>query len=435
MSARQSEFKPVEESFQVAQAAFEKVRTDFENSQRVAGEAKQQADTATTALAAAKDILAKVTNENTEIQKQVNAMAKGVPMLKESADKAGAAASQFPDDASLADAAKTLQGSAADKQAQLDEMRKTATQKAAALQQAQQNMATAQKNAAEATQQLAVANQQQQRLMPLVKPAEEKANATKQAYDKVSAELTSAQQLVSRWQDEITFSKRLSDLTAQRKSVMEKLGVQETKHAELEATANAASAELAEANAELTGTKSELESNKQKYQAAIGEVAKAKQAQVAAMQMTAQLTAKVTQLQQLLAKLNETAGKANEAAELAKDDQQVAAAVGGWKALIDAKSKSLVAATEDVKLKTKAQQDAVENVAAKEKLAAASLVAQQTSEKKVAELAARIPQLQQTMTAAMKTAEDAANALAAVQQQLDELRKTIAIAQGLEPAA
>ena len=46
------------------------------------------------------------------------------------------------------------------------------------------------------------------------------------------------------------------------------------------------------------------------------------------------------------------AAKANEAAELAKDDPQVAAAVGGWKTVLDAKSKSLVTATDRTALTT-----------------------------------------------------------------------------------
>ena len=109
-----------------------------------------------------------------------------------------------------------MQGSAVGKQSQMDALQKTAAEKASELQQAQQAMETAQKAATETANALTAAQQAEQKWMPLVKPAEEKAAASKQAFDKVSAELSSAQQLVSRWTDEIAFSKQFAELTAQR---------------------------------------------------------------------------------------------------------------------------------------------------------------------------------------------------------------------------
>ncbi len=435
VSAKQNEFKPIEAAHTAAQAALVKAKTDFQNAQRVAAEAKQKADAATAALAPAKETLTKVTNEHTVLQQQLAQMSKGVPMLKESAEKAAAAAAQFPGDGKLAETAKSLEASATGKQSELDQLQKTAAEKSAALAEAQQAMQTAQKVATETAATLTAAQQEQQKLMPLVKPAEEKANAAKQAFDKVSAELTAAQQLVSRWTDEIAFSKRLAELTSQRLAIAASLLEVESKQAEVDTTASEANAALAKANSDLAAAQNAFAANKTAYQTALAEVTKAQQAQATATQSKTQSAANVTNLQQLLAKLKETAAKAVEAGALAKDDQQVAAAIAAWNTLVDTKSKILVTASEDLTAKTAAEQAAVQNVAAKEKAAADALAIQAAAEKKVAELTAAVAPLQAAANQAKQAADAAANSVAEVEQKLGEVRKTIAIAQGLEPAA
>ena len=435
VAAKQNEFKPIDEKYKVAQAAFTKAKSDFDNAQKAAGDAKQKADAAAAALTGAKQVLTKLTAEHNALQTQVAGMSKGVPMLKESAEKATAAAAQFPGDAKLAETAKTLQDSATGKQAELDQLKKAAAEKAAAMKQAQQTAATAQQTATETSKNLAAAQQQQQKLMPLVKPAEEKATAAKQAFDKVSADLNSAQQLVSRWNDEIAFSKKLAELNAKRTAMLELVAKEETKQAEADGAAGEAAAALATANANLDAAKKELTTGQAAYKAAVAEVEKAKQTLTAATQMKTAVAASVAKLQQLIAKLNETAAKANEAGEIAKDDQQVVAAVAAWKSLIDAKTKMLAAANEDVKAKTTAEQTATANFAAKQKAVADALAAQTASEKKVAEMTAAVPPLQQKADQAKVASEASAKSVADAQAQLGEVRKSIAIAQGLQPAA
>ncbi len=133
VAARQNEFKPVDASYAAAKAAVEKATADFQTAQRLAAEAKQKADAATATLTSAKSVLAKVTSEHTAIQAQLGNLSKGVPLLKESADKAAEAATQFPADASLAEIAKSLQTSASGKQSELEQVQKSAIEKAAAL--------------------------------------------------------------------------------------------------------------------------------------------------------------------------------------------------------------------------------------------------------------------------------------------------------------
>ncbi|NND98131.1 MAG: hypothetical protein HKN47_12460 [Pirellulaceae bacterium] len=435
LTSKQTEHKPIADAYNAAKAAFDKIKNDHIAALQLATDSKNKLDQANVAFNAAKEVLAKLTAEHAAAKQQADAMAKGMPELTEAASKAVAAAAQIPDNTALAAAAKTIQDAASEKAATLAAMTKAAADKAAAMQTAQQDMAAKQKLAAEMATTYNDAAAKEKALLPTVKPAEDKANGEKAKFDKVTAELTHAQQLVSRWQGEIAFTKTYTDLTNQRSAARTALDALQDAHAEVQSVFDTAAAELTAATTALADAEKSIASYDQNYKATLANVETAKQELTVATNAKTAANANVNKMTQLVTKLNETVAKAAEAVEIAKDDPAVIASLSALKGLVAEKTKQLDAAKVDLTNKTKVETDATAKAAAIEKAAADLLAQKQAIEAKIPALTAAIPPLQQKSDLAKQAVESSAKTVAQSQQKVDAITKQIAIAQGLETAA
>ena len=435
MTTKQSEHQPIQAAYNNAKTVFDQIKTQHTAALKVATDSKAAMDQANVALTAAKTLLAQVTQEHATAKQQAETMAKGMPQLKEAADKAAIAAQTLPDNQQLAAAAKIIADASSAKAAQLTAMQKTAADKAAAMAKAQQDMVVKQNTATDNTNTYNVAVAKEKELMPKVKPAEDAMNTEKVKFDKVTAELTSAQQLVSRWNDEIAFTKRLTDLTNQRVAAQKILAEREESHAVAAENQSTADAALAKANQDLATVKTTIDSYAKHMEAAQAAIQAAKQSQTNATNAKNEAITTMNQMTGLIAKLNEAAGKTNEAVQLAKEDAKIAQALASIQAIVAEKNKVIEAMKADVAAKTAAEQTEIAKVAAAEKSATELTAQKAAAEAKMPELTAAIPPLQQKATEAKAAADAAVQTVSHAQQSVETISKQIAQAQGLAPAA
>lgn len=434
MTTKQAEHKPIADAFAAAKSVFDKVKNEHVLALKTATETKTQLDQATAAFNAANELMKKTVAEHTAAKQQADAMGKGLSQLKDAADKAITAAAAIPGDQAIAAAAKTMKDSAANKAVQFAAMTKIAADKAAAMVNAQADMAAKQKVAAAmATAYNATAAKEKQ-LMPMVKPNEDKMNGEKAKLDKVATELASAQQLVSRWTNEIEFTKKYTDLTNQRIAAAKSLAEREDAHAVVTETLDAANTVLSKANGDLANAKNIVGGYAEKYKAALAVVATAR------TNLTSMTNAKnasngaVNNYAQVVAKLNEAIAKTNETLALMKDDPQLVAALKQLQDTVSEKAKQLEVAKVDLAATTKAMQEAAQVVANSEK-AAADLTAQKVAmEKVIPGLTAAIAPAQQKANAAKDAVDASAKTVAEAQQTANTIKNQIAQAQGLTAA-
>jgi len=172
-------------------------------------EAKQKADAAAASMAAAKELMPKAMLESGTIKAQADALVNALPALKNAAEMAAAAAGQIPGNASLSTAAGMIKTTFSEHENQTNAAVKAAAEKLAAMQKAQQDLTDAEKLAGETAGVMIAAQAKEQQIMPMVKPAEDAAVASKTVFDQSKAAHQAAQHLVDRWKDEIAFSQKL----------------------------------------------------------------------------------------------------------------------------------------------------------------------------------------------------------------------------------
>ena len=112
----------------------------------------------------------------------------------------------------------------------------------------------------EAVAMLASAEKSQQELLSQLSTVEGTVASSQQAFDQSSAELTEAQQSVTRWTDEIAFARLLDELTSQRTQAAGVLDEQEVKLAELQEATNAARRAMESFSSEVEKAREQLES-------------------------------------------------------------------------------------------------------------------------------------------------------------------------------
>jgi WD40 repeat protein len=432
--ARQTESKPIAAAYQASQSAFEKISSDLTAAQQQSAQAKQKADAAAVVLTTSQAAIAKATAEQDAAKKLADSLSASVPVLKEAAEKATAAATQLPEDANLSAAAKTIRESAEAKAKQKEVAVADAAQKLAVMQQAQQAIAAAQKLTTETATALAVAQQSEQKLVPLLKPAEDAFNAAKGSFDQSNTAVESAKQAVARWTSEIEFDRKFTEFKHQRAEASAQLAADEEQLDSLQAAASEAESAVEKTRNELTDGQAALTKNETDYKSAIAAVEVAKQAQTAATEAKNVVINNVNLLSQVIAKLTEAVAKADEALAIAKEDPTLIAAANSIKAATAEKSKQLEAAKAELVTKTQAEQDAVTDVANNEQAAADLLAMQEPLKKKIAETTAAIAPLEKKSAEANQAVEAYTKTVTESQAKVEAISKSIADLQGLAQA-
>jgi WD40 repeat protein len=435
LAAKQTAHQPLATAFQTAQTAYEKAKSEFETAQKQAADAKAKATAAATMLAAGKETLTKVSADYAAAKKAADEAVAALPVIKNAAETAAAAVAQSPDDTSLATAAATIKATFVEQEKQTNASVAAAAEKLAAMQKATADVATLEKAATETAAAMTVAAANEQRLMPLVKPAEDAFAAAKTAFDQSSAEVAAAQQAVNRWTDELAFGKKMTELVARRGEAAKMLEEQENSLAGLQATADEAAAALAKGDSDLAAAKGELTTNETAYKTALATVETSKQKLVAATQAKNAAAAAVTTLQQVIAKLGETSGKADETLAMQKDDPALVAIAQSVKNVIAEKTKLLETANVDLVAKTEAEKVATAAVATGEKAAADLLAAAPALQKKVADVTAALPPLQKVAQETTAAVEAMKPKVASAQATVEAIASEIATARGLQTEA
>lgn len=434
-AAKQAAHQPLATTFQASQTAYEKVKAEFTVAQQQAVEATAKAAAAAATLVTGKESLTKVSADYAAAKKVADEAVAALPVIKQAAEAADAAVVQSPDDASLASATATIKTTFVEQEKQTNAAVAAAAETLAAMQKATADVAVFEKAAAETAAAMAVAVANEQRLMPLVKPAEDAFAAAKTAFDQSAAEVALGHQMVNRWTDELAFGKKLVELTARRGEAVKMLEEQEIALATLQATADEATAALAKGDSDLTAAKGELTTNEAAYKTALTTIETSKQNLVAATQAKTASAAAVTTLQQVIAKLGETSGKADETLAMQKDDPALVAIAQSVKNLIVEKSKLLETANVDLVAKTEAEKVATAAVATNEKAAADLLAAAPAIQKKAADLTAALPPLQKVAQETTAAVEAMKPTVATAQAQVEAVAIEIATARGLRTDA
>jgi len=383
-------------AYQAAQAVATKTQADLDAANKSAAEWKQKFDAATTAIAQAKELVAKLTAEQQAAAKVVAAQEPVVAPLKEAADKALLAASKTPDDKELAAAAAAIKTQSDAKTAQLAASQKAAADKQAELEKAKQLLATSEKQLAEAKPALEAAQKLVADVTPKLKPATDAAAAAKVPADADAGALASAKAAVARWTDEIEYEKRRKNFVALRDSFNEFDAVAQLALND----ANAVKAERDTANQAVQTAQKEVDAANAAVKQATDALTKAAGEEAAAKKGQADLEA-------LLPLVSETLAKGQVAAQKAPGDKQVTDAAAVLKKLVDDKTAALAAAKKLVPEKTSVVAKATEQLNASKKVAADKAAALAAAQKVAAEKEALVKPADEKFAAA-KTAADAA---------------------------
>lgn len=432
--AKQNEHKPIDEAYRAALAASEKAKSDLTDAQQKVATTTQQLDAANAKLAASKQSQTQLTSELQAAQKLTDDLKTSTPALKEAAEKAAAAAAQLSGDQELAAAAQTILAKAQASEQQLASASKTMADKTAQLQNVNTEVQSTEKAIAELTTALAAAQQEQEQLMPIAKTTEDAAAVAQQAMEQSSAAVAEAQQQVTRWTDELNFSKQLDQLKSQRSEALTQLTQQEERLAELQDEADQAAAALQQASNQLTTWQAELSAAEQNYAAAMTTLQASQKAQTEAAEAVKVATNRHNQSQQILEKIAEATAKSDQALALAKDDPALLALTTSLKNLVAEKTQQLETAKTDLATKTQAHEAATAKVAADDQSAKQILALQGPLQKQIADQTAQLTQLTASSEAAAKAVETHTPMVTQATSQLESIRNSIAAAQGIQPA-
>jgi hypothetical protein len=434
LALHQASHPPIEQAYQAAQASLQQINVNLAAAQQLSAQAKQMSDAGASALAAAEAAMNKAASEYEAGKKLADTLTVSLPILQEAAVKAAAAAGQLPGDAQLASAAQSIRQTADTKAVETEAALTAAASMLEVMKQAQQTLTDAQAKANQLASELAVAQQEEQKLVPLVKPAQDAFDAAKQRFDQSQAAIASAQQSVARWTAELEFDRKFTELKQQQASAQVQLADHEQQLATMQAAAAEAQQAVEQGKSDFAQAQADVVKNDADYKAALVAVEAARQAQVAATAAKNAATANVNLLDQVLAKIGEAAGKANEALALAKDDPVLVAAAGALKSAADEKAGQRQTSQADLEAKTKAEQEAVANLVNSEKLAADLLALAEPLKKRVAETESAIGPLEQKLAETSSAVQAHTELVTKAQADLDAISQSIAQLQGLQQA-
>ena len=411
LNTQQAEHEKLQAAYKAAEAELNKQKGELESAVKAAAETKQQAEAANQAATAAKQTLDKLTAERDAAAKTVATLDPVVPLLKEASEKGLQAAGKSPEDKELAAAAAQFKAKFDAKSAELATAKTTVDEKSKALEPSQQELAKAQKLAADTAAAAQAAAKRVEDLTPLVKAAEEKTAQAKQALDGAAQSLAAAQAEVTRWQGEIEFHGKLVALSERV-----------SEHAELAAVFDDAQGELEQMQAALEESNRAAAAAQKTVEAATGALNQAKGALGKATAEHEAAVKDVSIRESVIPPLKATLVQAQDAAAKSAGDKEVEDAATAVKALLDKKNVELEAAKKGVPDKAAAIETSKQQVAEAEKQVTATTEALQAAQKKVAEATAAVAPAQQKATAAKQAADAAMQTVQAAQQEVDRLR-------------
>jgi len=406
------------------QAAAVKVKADLDatNKNVVKLQATEKALAAT--ITSTQATIKKLTAEHAAATKVVAALTPVVPLLKDTTAKAQATAAKAAGDKELAAAAAQFKTLLDKRSASLATAKKTQDEKAKGLTKSKADLTNSQKQETETKKALAAAKTRADTLTKALKPAMDKAAAAKTVADAAAAKLAAAVADVSRWQDEIAFSK-----------VLDSLAVKQSEYDQLADALAQTQGELGVLQKDLEQRTAAMAEADKQYQASVVEVTKATKVVTDAQAAHTAATKAAATLTTALPLLKESHEKVAAAAK-ASGDKELATAATGLKTVYDKKVKELETGKKTV-VARKADVDKAQKVLADmQKVAQQKQATLTDAQKRVAAQVALVKPGQ----AKVKTAQEAADAskkqLDQVQQQVDVFKaKTAKIKSDTKSAA
>ncbi|HIA20606.1 MAG TPA: hypothetical protein EYN70_14525 [Planctomycetaceae bacterium] len=427
--------EPLAKEATASQTALKKVETDLANGQKLMVVSKQTVETTTAKIATYQKTIATLTAEYQAAAKVVTALEPVVPLLKESLTKAQAAAAKATGDKEVAELAAKLLATSNARNTTLEENRKLAATKNAALTKEKATLATAEKELATAQANLKQAQEAIAKATAALKPARVKA-----AYDKARAEeaaqaVASTEQQVKRWQDEIAFVKLLTELFAKRSAAEEKLLTQQEQLAQLTGKANEVKAVYTTAKNNLDAAEKVAVDSKQKYDTTGSDLEKSKQALTQAETDHSTTMASAEALEKALVPLKQAIEQAGIAAEKSGGDKELVQVVTTLKSLSEKKTIERDTKRKSLPDKLAVINKAKQTVGEVEKRLTASKTVLDGATKTVTEMAKVAKSAQDNMVASDKEVVTATAKAATDQKTVDQVNQELDVARTPKSAA
>jgi hypothetical protein len=434
VTVKSAEHKPLAEAYQAALAALNKAKADLAAAQKVSAESKKRFDAATTKLGVTKEAATKATQAEDAAKKAATKLADVVPVLNEAATKAVEAAKKLADDKELVDIANALKNKSVERATELEANKKDAAAKLKALELAKAALVAAEKELQDSDTAYKASLANVSKLTPLVKPAEEKANATKQAADAADAALTAARDESKRWTDEIAFATQLTALITKRAEARTVLEEREEQQFDLDETAASALAALNKSKAEIDAAQKVAVAAQTTSDALLVEFNKTKEGLTVAEAARTTIASKNATLVAVIAPLNEALTQLKVATDKIGKDKELTDISATLQKLADAKKTALEAGKNDLEVKTLAVATAKQQMTDAEKKANEAKAAVVAAQQRTTSLKATMKPLETKANEANVASAAIAKSVGEAEKVVDEVNGQINTAKGIKAA-
>ena len=412
LTSAQADQKAKTDAYNAAVARVNTVTAQLEAAKKKVTDLTAQGKTLAAKLAQEKATAADAKAKHDAAAKTVSTLQPLVPALKEAAAKADVAAQKAAGDKDVINAVNQLKAVSAAREGTLAAATKTVATEAARMNAANTAAAATTKQITDTQTALAATQKQVTEMTAALAAEQKKAAEAKAALDAAAAAAAAAQKSVARWQGEIQFTQKLVTLQTRSKEFEEL----ELAFAEADAEMKAMQARVDQAQAALTTAQ-------QAEKAATDGVNQAKQ-------KAAQLTADKTSQTKLIASreaaapmLKEAMDKGAIAVKALPDDKELAAAAAQLKAAFDRNSQTIAQMKAKVPELDKAITAAQQTVTASEqKLTQAKTAVADATKKLQAEQAAARP-VQEKLATAKQAFDQGRASLDQLKQEVEGLRQ------------
>jgi len=432
--AKTAEHKPLAEAYQVALTTFNKAKADLSAAQKVSEEAKKRFDAATTKLGTTKEVATKATQAEDAAKKATAKLTDAVPVLIEAANKAAEAAKKLADDKDLGDIATALKNKSNQRSAELEANKKDAAAKLKALESAKAALVAAEKELKESDAAYKAAVAIVTKLTPLVKPAEEKVNATKQSADAAAVTLTAAQNETTRWTDEIVFATELAALIGKRAEARKVLEEREEQQFDLDEAAATALAAFNKSKAQLDAAQKDVVAARKTSDDSVVALNRSKEGLTSAEAARAAVATQNATLVDVIAPLNEALAHLKVATDKVGTDKELTDISATLKKIADAKKTALEAGKTDLEVKTLAVETAKQQITVAEKKANEAKAAVVAAQKRATGLVATMKPIETKASEANVAAATIAKSVSEAEKVVDEVNSKINTAKGITSA-
>ncbi len=189
LAAQQATLAQVTAAQQEAQAAFDAAQAEVKKAQQAAAEAQKVAEAAANEVKLSNDAVAAAVAAHEAEVKNVATLEGVLPVLTETLTKGQEAVAKAPGDAEVAQAAAQIKALLDAKTASLADAKKAVPEKAAAIEKSQQQLAAAQKKAADTTAAVQAAQKVAADAVAATKPFEEKLAQAKKATEEAARQV------------------------------------------------------------------------------------------------------------------------------------------------------------------------------------------------------------------------------------------------------